>query len=66
MKECVIGGHNVNNLRYADDAVLVSNTEEDLQRLLNAVVEASNRQGITLNCKKTECMVVSKQIGINV
>ena len=41
-----------------------SNTEEDLQRLLNAVVEASNRQGLTLNCKNIECTVVSKQIGI--
>ena len=43
MKGCVIGGQNVNNLRYADDAVLISNSEENLQRLLNAVVEASNR-----------------------
>ena len=57
MKECVIGDHNFNNLRYADNAVLISYTEGDLQRLLNAVVEASNRQGLTLNCKKTECML---------
>ena len=62
---CVTGDHNINNLRYADDAVLISNSEENLQKLLDTVVEASSRQGLTLNCKKTECMVVSKQTGVN-
>ena len=30
-----IGGHNINNLRYADDNILLAHTEEDLQALLN-------------------------------
>ena len=30
-----IGGHNINNLRYTDDTVLIAETEEDLQELLD-------------------------------
>ena len=63
---CVIGGHNVNNLRYADDAVLISNTEEDLQRLLNVAVEASNRQGLTLNCKKRSAWLSANRLASSV
>ena len=47
-------GENLNNLRYAG-------SEEDLQRLLNIVVEESEKLGLSLNVKKTECMVVSKK-----
>ena len=32
------GGHSSNNLRYADDTVLIAETEEDLQELLDTVV----------------------------
>lgn len=57
---CIIGGRNVTNLRYADDAVLISSSEKDLQELLDIIVSASEDQGLSLNIKKTECMVVSK------
>ena len=53
-------GENLNNLRYADDTSLLAGSEEDLQRLLN-VVEESEKLGLSLNVKKTECMVVSKK-----
>ena len=56
-----VGGHNFNNLRYADDTVLIAQSEEKLQRLLDKVVEESKKKGLTINCKKTECMVISKQ-----
>ncbi len=32
-----IGGTTINNLRYADDTVLLVETEEDLQEILNEV-----------------------------
>ena len=54
-------GENLNNLRYADDTSLLAGSEEDLQRLLNIVVEESDKLGLSLNVKKTECMVVSKK-----
>jgi len=60
-KGCVVGGHNINNLRYADDAVLISNSVENLQALLDKVVTASNDKGLSINIKKTECMVITKK-----
>ena len=57
-----IGGHNITNIRYADDTVLLAESAEDLQRLLDIVVTESERKGLSLNCKKTECMVISKRL----
>ena len=34
---------------------------EDLQKLLDVVVRESELKGLLINCKKTECMVVSKK-----
>ena len=47
-------GENLNNLRYADDTSLLAGSEEDLQRLLNIVVEESEKLGLSLNVKKIE------------
>ena len=57
----VIGGHNLNNIRFADDAVLIAASKEKLQVLLNKVAEESKKRGLSINCKKTECMVISKK-----
>ena len=43
-----VGGHNVKNLRYADDTVLIAENKEDLlsmQQLLNIVGEESRKKG---------------------
>ena len=59
-----IGRHNINNLRYADDTVLLAELEEKLQDLLNKVIvesKESKKKGLTIDCKKTECLVVSKK-----
>ena len=56
-----IGGQNLTNLRYADDAVLMAYTTEDVQQMLNILVNASDKMGLSLNVKKTECMVVNKE-----
>ena len=45
-------GENLNNLRYADATSLLAGSEEDLQRLLNIVVEESEKLGLSLNVKK--------------
>ena len=55
-----VGGQNVNNLRYADDTALIAESESKLQEELNTVVESSRRKGLSINVKKTECMVISK------
>jgi len=55
-----LGGHNITNIRYAGDTVLLAESAEHLQRLLDVVVVESERRGLSLNCKKTECLVISK------
>ncbi|GFN78228.1 retrovirus-related pol polyprotein from type-1 retrotransposable element r2 [Plakobranchus ocellatus] len=36
-----VSGHNINNLRYVDDTVLIAENKEDLQKLLNIVKKES-------------------------
>ena len=40
--------------------VLVAKNEKELQDLFDKVVEESKKKGLTINYKKTKCMVVSK------
>jgi len=55
-----IGGRNINNLRYADDTVLLAESEDDLQKIVNIVNEESKKFGLLMNAKKTKTMVFSK------
>ena len=55
-----VGGHNVNNLRYADDTVLIAENKEDLHQFLDIVEEDSGKKGLELISNKTEEMVVSR------
>ncbi|KAK3705052.1 hypothetical protein RRG08_059702 [Elysia crispata] len=59
-----IGGHNINNIRYADDTVLTADSEEKLQEVLNKVVEESENKGLELNSKKTESMIITRKTSI--
>ena len=56
-----MGGQNINNLRYADDTVLIADSEEKLQSILTTVADESVKKGLQLNAKKTDCMVITKQ-----
>ena len=47
-----IAGRNINNLRYADDATLMAENEEDLKSLLIKVKEESEKVGLKLNIQK--------------
>ena len=47
-----IGGRNINNLRYADDTILMVESEEELKSLLMRVKEESERADLRLNIKK--------------
>ena len=55
-----IGGTVVNNLRYADDTVIIAQSEEQLPRLINVVVTKSEEKGLYLNSAKSFAMVFSK------
>ena len=64
MKGIAIGGHNINNLRYADDTVLLAENEQDLQHLLDKIKDKSTEFGLDMNIKKTKTMVISKKSAI--
>ena len=54
-----IAGRNINNLRYADDTTLMSESEEELKSLLMKVKEESEKVGLKLNIQKTKIMTSS-------
>ena len=51
-----ISGRNINNLRYADDATLTAESEEELKSLLMKVKEESEKVGLKLNIQKMKIM----------
>ena len=51
-----IAGRNINNLRYADDAKFMAESEEELKSLLMKVKEESQKVGLKLNIQKTKIM----------
>ena len=51
-----IAGRNVNNLRYADDTSLMTESKEKLKSLLMKVKEESEKFGLKLNIQKTKIM----------
>ena len=44
-----IAGRNINKLRYADDTILMAESEEKLKSLLMKVKEESEKVGLKLN-----------------
>ena len=51
-----IAGRNINNLRYADDSILMAESEEELKSLLMKVKEESEKVGLKLNIQKVKIM----------
>ena len=52
-------GRNINNLRYADDTTLMTESEEKLKSLLMKVKEESEKAHLKLNVQKTKIMASS-------
>ena len=52
-------GKNINNLRYADDTTLMSESKEELKSLLMKLREDSEKAGLKLNTQKMKIMVSS-------
>ena len=47
---------NINNLRYADDITLITESEEELKSFLMKVKEKSEKADLKLNIQKTKIM----------
>ena len=54
-----IAGKNINKLRYADDTILMAESEEKLMSLLMKVKGESKKVGLKLNIHKTKIMASS-------
>ena len=51
-----IARRNINNLRYADDIILMAESKEELESLLMKVKDKSEKVGLKLNIEKTKIM----------
>ena len=51
-----IARRNINNLRYADNTTLMSESEKEVKSLLMKVKEESEKVGLKLNIHKTKIM----------
>ena len=51
-----IARRNINNLRYADDTILMVENKEELKSLLLKVKEESEKTGLKLNIQTTKIM----------
>ena len=60
MRGINISGNIVNNLRYADDTVLIADNEQDLQNIVDTIHRQSKEFGLDMNVKKTKTMVISR------
>ena len=47
-------GRNINNFRYANDATLTAESEEELKSLLTTVKQESEKSALKLNIQKTK------------
>ena len=54
-----IAGRNINNLIYADDTTLMSESKEELKSLLMKVKEESEKAGLKFTIPQTEIMASS-------
>ena len=55
-----VNGHPISEIRYADDTVLISDNERNLQEMLISLKNESEVRGLHINKKKTRLMVFSK------
>ena len=51
-----IAGRNISKLRYADDTILMAESEKELKSFLRRVKEESEKAGLKLNIQKTKIM----------
>lgn len=56
-----IGNKNVNVLCYADDTVLIADSEDSLQRLLYKFAQTCDKCNLKISTKKTKVLTVSKE-----
>ena len=56
----IVNGVNINNIRHADDTVLISTSPRELQKMLNELEKIGEQYGMSINVNKIECLVATK------
>lgn len=56
-----VGNYQIPIVCYADDAVLMADSEDNLQRLLMTIKESAERYNMIISIEKTKSLVASKQ-----
>lgn len=56
-----VNGKIINNIRYADDTVVLAENARDLQRLMNHIVRHSENAGLLMNTTKTKVIAFAKE-----
>ena len=54
--EIKIAGGNINNLKYADDTILMAESKQEIRSFLMRVKKESEKVGLKLNIQKTKIM----------
>ncbi|XP_045480979.1 uncharacterized protein LOC123685370 [Harmonia axyridis] len=60
-----VNGVLINNIRYADDTVIIADCLKDLERVMDKILRCSGKYGLSLNVKKTKFMKISKNNDTN-
>ncbi|GFR58526.1 retrovirus-related Pol polyprotein LINE-1 [Elysia marginata] len=56
----LINSVNINNIRYADDTVILAESEKQLQAMLDRIVVLCKEYGMEINAKKTKTMHIGR------
>jgi hypothetical protein len=56
IREFIIGVHKLNTILFADDQVIIANSEDNLQRGVFTLNSTLKRFGMTISCKKSKVM----------
>src|SRR5688572_1045499 len=60
MEGISFGGFNITNLRYADEAVLVTDKKKKLQKMIDQLNDTCKEYGMDINVRKTKVKVVGR------
>ena len=55
-----INGENIVNIRFADDTIILAESEQQLQRMIDKRDATCEQYGMAMNAKKTKTMIVEK------
>ena len=61
-----INGEKMNNLRFADDVVLISESDEELKSMIKEINEAGQKAGLMINLEKTKTMSSNHELQIKI